>query len=185
VCVLNGYPGTIAGTWQRLGRAGRRSRPALGVLVASSLPLDQFIVRNPGFFLGASPEHARIDPDQLLILLDHVRCAAFELPFREGERFGGRDVGEMLDYLVEEGLLHREGGRWHWMADSYPASAVGLRSVTEGNFVVVDRTGGGKRVIAEVDWSGAPMTLYEGAIYMIQARPWQVEHLDWRGARHS
>ncbi|WP_256379738.1 helicase-related protein, partial [Arhodomonas sp. KWT] len=88
VCVLNGYPGTIAATWQRLGRAGRRNRPALGVLIASSEPLDQYIVRNPEFFLGASPEHARISPDQLLILLDHVRCAAFELPFRRGERFG-------------------------------------------------------------------------------------------------
>src|SRR5690606_29234000 len=96
VCVLNGYPGTIAGTWQRLGRAGRRNRPSLGVLVASSQPLDQYIIRNPEFFLGASPEHARIDPDQLLILLDHVRCAAFELPFRRGDSFGKENLEELL-----------------------------------------------------------------------------------------
>lgn len=183
VCVLNGYPGTIAGTWQRLGRAGRRERPSLGVLVATSQPLDQFMVRHPDFFLGASPEHARIDPDQLLILLDHVRCAAFELPFNDGERFGNGDVGELLAYLEDEQLLHHEGGRWHWMADSYPANAVGLRTVAEGNFVVVDITDGGKRVIAEVDYSGAPMSLYEGAIYMLQARPWQVETLDWKGRK--
>jgi len=183
VCVLNGYPGTIAGTWQRLGRAGRRERPSLGVLVATSQPLDQFMVRHSDFFFGASPEHARIDPEQLLILLDHVRCAAFELPFTDGERFGNAVVDELLAYLEDEQLLHHEDGRWHWMADSYPANAVGLRTVAEGNFVVVDITDGGKRVIAEVDYSGAPMTLYEGAIYMLQARPWQVERLDWEGRK--
>ncbi|MBK5944024.1 DEAD/DEAH box helicase [Halorhodospira halophila] len=183
VAVLNGYPGTIAGTWQRLGRAGRRNRTALGIVVATSEPLDQYMVRNPDFFLGASPEHARIDPDQLLILLDHVRCAAFELPFRRGETFGGEDLEELLDYLVEQGVLHREGERWHWVADSYPASEVSLRSVADGNFVVIDTTDGAQRVIAEVDYTAAPMTLYEGAIYMIQARPYQVERLDWDGRK--
>ena len=183
VCVLNGYPGTIAGAWQRLGRAGRRRRPALGVVVASSQPLDQYIVRNPEFFLGGSPEHARIDPDQLLILLDHVRCAAFELPFADGEEFGSGALPELLEVLQEEGLLHHEGDRWHWMAESYPAGSVSLRTVSEGNFVVVDTTGGGREVIAEVDYSGAAMTLYEGAIYMVQAKPWQVEKLDWEGRK--
>ncbi|TCJ18532.1 DEAD/DEAH box helicase [Parasulfuritortus cantonensis] len=183
VCVLNGYPGTVAGTWQRLGRAGRRMRPALGVLVATSEALDQFIVRNPEFFLGASPEHARIAPDQLLILMDHVRCAAFELPFRDGERFGGEDLPALLSYLEEQQVLHREGGEWHWMADSYPAVTVSLRSVAEGNFVVIDTTQGAKDVVAEVDFSSAPMTIYEGAIYMIQAAPYQVERLDWEGRK--
>jgi DEAD/DEAH box helicase domain-containing protein len=183
VCVLNGYPGTIAGTWQRLGRAGRRQRTALGVLVASSLPLDQYIIRNPEFFLGASPEQARIDPDQLLILLDHVRCAAFELPFDEGERFGHEDLNELLGYLEEHGVVHREGRQWHWMADSYPANSVSLRSVAEGNFVVIDTTRGGQTVIAEVDYSSAAETLYVGAIYMVQSVPWQVERLDWEGRK--
>jgi DEAD/DEAH box helicase domain-containing protein len=183
LCVLNGYPGTIAATWQRLGRAGRRQRTALGVLVASSLPLDQYIIRNPEFFLGASPEQARIDPDQLLILLDHVRCAAFELPFKDGESFGGEPLGELLAYLEEHGILHREGGEWHWMSDSYPANSVSLRSVAEGNFVVVDTTSGAQRVIAEVDYSSAPMTIYEGAIYMIQSTPHPVERLDWEGRK--
>jgi len=183
VCVLNGYPGTIAATWQRLGRAGRRNRPALGVLVAGSDPLDQYLVRNPEFFLGASPEQARIAPDQLLILLDHVRCAAFELPFRKGDRFGGEDLEQLLDYLQEQGVLHREGERWHWIADSYPANAVSLRAVAEGNFLVIDVAGGSQKVIAEVDYSSAPMTLYEGAIYMIQANPYQVERLDWVGRK--
>ncbi len=183
VCVLNGYPGTIAGTWQRLGRAGRRQRTAVGVLVASSLPLDQYIIRNPEFFLGASPEQARIDPDQLLILLDHIRCAAFELPFRDGDAFGKQDLGEMLAYLEEHGVVHREGQQWHWMADSYPANSVSLRSVAEGNFVVIDTSGGAQTVIAEVDYSSAPETIYEGAIYMIQSAPHQVEKLDWEGRK--
>jgi DEAD/DEAH box helicase domain-containing protein len=183
LCVLNGYPGTIAATWQRLGRAGRRQRTAVGVLVASSLPLDQYIIRNPEFFLGASPEQARIDADQLLILLDHVRCAAFELPFKDGEEFGNQPLSEMLAYLEEHDILHREADEWHWMSDSYPANSVSLRSVAEGNFVVVDTSGGAKTVIADVDYSSAPMTIYEGAIYMVQSTPFQVEKLDWEGRK--
>jgi DEAD/DEAH box helicase domain-containing protein len=183
LAILNGYPGTIAATWQRLGRAGRRQRSAIGVLVAGSYSLDQYIIRNPEFFLGASPEQARIDPDQLLILLDHIRCAAFELPFHEGESFGNQDLSAMLAYLEDHGILHREGNQWHWMADSYPANSVSLRSVAEGNFVVIDRTDGEKRVIAEVDYNSAPMSVYEGAIYMIQSTPYQVETLDWEGRK--
>ncbi len=187
VAVLNGYPGTIAATWQRLGRAGRRNRPSLGVLVASSDPLDQYMVRHPEFFLGRSPEHARIHPDQLLILMDHVRCAAFELPFQDGDVFGAEDLNEMLSYLRDEGLLQRQAGdgvgRWFWVADSYPANAVSLRSVAEGNFVVIDIGDGKQTIIAEVDYSGAPGTLYPGAIYMIQSQPYQVERLDWTGRK--
>ncbi|EGV32367.1 DEAD/DEAH box helicase domain protein [Thiorhodococcus drewsii AZ1] len=183
VAILNGYPGTVAATMQRLGRAGRRLRPSLGVLVASSDPLDQYLMRNPEFLFGASPEHARIHPDQLLILLDHVRCAAFELPFGDGETFGAEDLGEMLSYLRDEGVLQRQGARWYWVADSYPANAVSLRSVAEGNFVVVDTTDGAQTIIAEVDYGSAPGTLYEGAIYMVQSQPYQVEKLDWVGRK--
>lgn len=153
------------------------------MLVASSQPLDQYIVRNPEFFLGASPEQARIAPDQLLILLDHVRCAAFELPFSRGESFGGEPLEELLEYLCREGVLHQESGRWHWMADSYPANSVSLRSVAEGNFVVIDTSEGRQDVIAEVDFHSAPMTIYQGAIYLIQSRPYQVERLDWEGRK--
>lgn len=183
ICILNGYPGTIAGSWQRFGRAGRRNQTALSVLIASSTPLDQFIIQQPEFFMGNSPEHARIDPDQLLILLDHIRCAAFELPFKEGEVFGAGNLPEFLDYLQEEGLLHKEGQQWHWIADAYPANSVSLRSVAEGNFVVIDTTNGKQEIIAEVDYHSAPDTIYEGAIYLVQAAPWQVEKLDWVGRK--
>ena len=183
VVLLNAYPGSIAATWQRFGRAGRRQQPSLGVLVAGSDPLDQYIVRHPEFFSSSPPEHARIAPDQPVILLDHIRCAAFELPFREGDRFGPIEPQVYLDLLAEDGVLHAEGGAWEWIADSYPANAVSLRSVADGNFVVVDRTDGRQTIIAEVDFSSAPLMLYEGAIHMVQSTPYQVERLDWDGRK--
>nr|WP_231120394.1 DEAD/DEAH box helicase [Lysobacter tabacisoli] len=183
VVVLNGYPGSVAATWQRFGRAGRRQQPSLGVLVASSQPLDQYVVRHPEFFAGAPPEHARIAPDQPLILFDHIRCAAFELPFRVAEMFGPIEPSVYLEALAETGVVHREGERWEWIADSYPANAVSLRSVADGNFVVVDRTDGRQQIIAEVDYSAAALTLYEGAIHMVQSTPYQVERLDWEGRK--
>lgn len=181
--VLNGYPGSIAATWQRFGRAGRRQQPSLGVLVATSAPLDQYLMRHPAFLTEASPEHARIQPDQPLILLDHIRCAAFELPFVGSDPFGPNDAEPYLQVLQEAEVLHREGDRWEWIADSYPANAVSLRSVADGNFVVVDRTEGRQAIIAEVDYSAAALTLYEGAIHMIQSVPYQVERLDWEGRK--
>ena len=107
VCVMAGYPGTIASTWQRAGRAGRRSSRSAAVLVASSAPLDQFVVRHPSYFFDASPEHALINPDNLHILVEHVKCAAFELPFSVREQFGRHDVQEVLGVLQENGLVHR------------------------------------------------------------------------------
>jgi len=183
VAVLCGYPGSIAATWQRLGRAGRRQRPSLGILVASSQALDQYVVRHPEFFENAPPETARIAPDQLLILLDHIRCASFELPFTSGDHFGSLPADDFLEVLSESGVLHREGERWDWIADSYPAQAVSLRSVADGNFVVVDRSEGRQTIIGEVDYSAAALTLYEGAIYMVQSSPFQVEKLDWAGRK--
>ncbi|MGS1079485.1 DEAD/DEAH box helicase [Pseudoxanthomonas beigongshangi] len=181
--VLNGYPGSISATWQRFGRAGRRQQPSLGVLVASSQPLDQYVVRHPDFFADSPPEHARIAADQPMILLDHIRCAAFELPFLAGEHFGPVDPAPFLELLSEDSVVHREGERYEWIADSYPANAVSLRAVADGNFVVVDRTDGRQTIIAEVDFSAAPLTLYEGAIHMIQSTPYQVERLDWEGRK--
>jgi DEAD/DEAH box helicase domain-containing protein len=183
VVILNGYPGSVAGTWQRFGRAGRRQQPSLGVLVANSQPLDQYVVRHPDFFADASPEHARIAPDQPLILFDHIRCAAFELPFIDGDRFGPIEPEVYLEALAETDVVHREGARWEWIADAYPANAVSLRSVADGNFVVVDRSVGRQTIIAEVDYSAAALTLYEGAIHMVQSTPYQVESLDWDGRK--
>ncbi len=183
VCLIAGYPGTIASTYQQAGRAGRRSAKSLAVLVARSQPLDQFIVENPDYFFGKSPEHGLVNPDNLLILLSHIQCAAFELPFQDGERFGKEDLGEMLRYLEEKGTVHHADRHWYWTEDAYPAEKVSLRSVTEGNFVVVDTTKGKEEVIAEVDFTSAHTTLYEGAVYLCESEPYTVEKLDYTNRR--
>ena len=183
VAVLNGYPGTVAATRQRLGRAGRRMRPSLGVLVASSSPLDQYIVRHPELFFDASPEHARIAPDQLLILLEHVRCAAFELPFGDKDRFGGEDLQEMLRYLQDQGIVQHQGERrWYWVADSYPANAVRCvrwpRAISSSSI---------SATAAEHPRRGG---LHQCTRYHLRGcdlhgpvQPYQVERLDWTGRK--
>ncbi len=182
VAVLAGYPGTIASTWQRAGRAGRRQGAAAAVLVASSAPLDQFMVRNPDYFFGRSPEHGLINPDNLHILLDHLKCAAFELPLGEGEQFGSFELKRLCEHLEELGFLHRTSDGWHWVSESYPADAISLRSVSSDNFVIVDITGE-PRVIGEVDFSSALSTVHEKAIYLQNGEPYQVERLDYEGRK--
>jgi len=178
VAVLAGYPGTIASTWQRAGRAGRRQGTAVTVLVASSAPLDQFMARNPDYFFGASPEHGLVNPDNLHILLNHLKCAAFELPLREDEGFGSLDLKRLCEHLQEVGFLHPTGDGWHWVSESYPADAISLRSVSSDNFVIVDTTNEA-RVIGEIDFSSALSTVHEKAIYLQNGQQYQVERLDY------
>ena len=181
-CVMAGYPGTIAATWQRAGRAGRRSGRSAAVLVASSAPLDQFVVRNPSYFFDAAPERALINPDNLHILVDHVKCAAFELPFTTSEQYGRHDVQEVLGVLQESGFIHRADGVWQWTNESYPADAVSLRSISSDNFVVVDTTDGSD-VIGETSFTSGPATLHEKAIYLVEGVLYQVEKLDFEGRK--
>src|SRR5207244_1962753 len=177
--VMAGYPGTIASTWQRAGRAGRRASRSAAVMVASSAPLDQFVVRHPSYFFEASPERALIDPDNLHILVDHIKCAAFEMPFTGAEVFGKHDVQEILGLLAEQGLVHLSGdagderAHWAWTNESYPADAVSLRSVSSDNFVVVDITND-SHVIGETDFSSGPATLHPKAIYIVEGKLFQV-----------
>jgi DEAD/DEAH box helicase domain-containing protein len=176
--VMAGYPGTIASTWQRAGRAGRRSGSSCAVMVASSAPLDQYIVQHPDYFLGRSPEHAYIQPDNLEILVNHLKCAAFELPISADERFGEVDLPELCERLAEAGFLHRTGEHWHWTQEAYPADTISLRSVTSDNFVIVDITGE-REVIGEVDFSSALTTVHPQAIYLHQGQQYHVERLDF------
>ena len=193
VSVMAGYPGTIASTWQRAGRAGRRASRSAAVMVASSAPFDQFVVKNPSYFFDASPEHALIDPDNLHILVDHLKCAAFELPMTTDETFGRHDVQEILAVLSEQGLVHlssRPGpfgpgeseGEWTWTSESYPADAVSLRSVSSDNFVIVDTTHE-TRVIGETDFTSGPATLHPKAIYIVEGTLYQVEKFDFEGRK--
>ncbi|ANY69145.1 ATP-dependent helicase [Paenibacillus sp. BIHB 4019] len=177
-CVLNGYPGTVASTWQQSGRAGRRQGSAVTFLVASSNPLDQYMIQNPDFFFNRPPERALIHPDNLLVLIDHVKCAAYELPFEEGEKFGEESLADMMEFLTEEKVLHRAGSRWYWMEQSFPAHNISLRSAAQENFVIIDMTEG-SRVLGEVDRFSAPTLIHEEAIYIHEGVQYQVEKLDY------
>jgi DEAD/DEAH box helicase domain-containing protein len=178
VAVLAGYPGTIASTWQRTGRAGRKTGTSAAVLVASSSPLDQFIVNHPDYFFSKSPEKALINPDNLSILINHVECAAFELPFQDGEKFGTVEIGEILKYLEEDQLVHHSKDKWYYTSEAYPADGISLRSISSDNFVVVDATERTK-AIAEVDFTSALTTLHPKAIYICEGEQYFVEELDY------
>ena len=190
VAVLAGYPGTIASTWQRAGRAGRRASRSAAVMVASSAPLDQFVVRHPSYFFEASPEHALVNPDNLQILVDHVKCAAFELPFSATETFGREHVQDILAILSEEGFVHlnrpaggdETTGQWNWTSESDPADAISLRTISSDNFVIVDKTDT-TRVIGETDFNSAMEILHPKAIYIVEGRLFQVEELDIVGRK--
>lgn len=183
--VCAGYPGTVAGLWQRFGRAGRRLGPSLALLVTSSAPVDQFVAREASELVGAPVEHARIDPDNVEILIQHLKCAAFELPFEDDDRFGDLPadaLGDALGFLTDNRVVHAVDGPrgnrvFHWATDAYPANHVSLRSVGWDNFVVIDVAA--DRTIAEMDWRSAHTMLHEQAIYQHAGEQFQVERLDF------
>lgn len=184
-CVLCGYPGTVASTWQQAGRAGRRKSTSATFFVASSAPLDQYIVTHPEYFFEQSPEHALINPDNMYILLSHVKCAAYELPFTKDELFGDNEgTQDMLEYLCEEHILHEVGGKYHWMAEEFPSSDLSLRTALDENFLIIDITNASHhQVIGEMDRFTVPMLLHDRAIYMHNAMQYQVEKLDFAEKR--
>jgi DEAD/DEAH box helicase domain-containing protein len=178
--VIAGYPGTIASLWQQAGRAGRRSDLSVVVLVASGAPLDQFVASNPRYLFERPPESGLINPDNLSILLRHLRCAAFELPFDEDEAFGSYgEVKELLEFLSEDGQLHAGKGRYQWVADAYPAESVSLRASDDDPIVIQDISQGKPDVIGQVDrWTG-PVLVHEGAVYIHEGRTYLVGELNW------
>jgi len=176
--VVVGYPGTIASTWQQLGRAGRRGA-SLAVLVASSSPLDQFIVRHPEYFLSSDPEEGLIDPDNLLVLAGHLQAGIFELPFETGERMGSADVADLLSLLSADGTVSESGGRFYWSRQSFPAEGVSLRRISADNVVIIDTSGPRPEVIGEMDQFTAPVMLHEEAIYIQDGSQFHVDRLDW------
>ncbi len=178
IAVLASYPGTISSTWQRAGRAGRKTGKSAAILVASSSPLDQFIVNYPDYFFSKNPEKALINPDNLSILVSHIECAAFELPFQDKEKFGRVKIDDILKFLEEENLVHHSKDKWFWTSDAYPADGVSLRSISSDNFVVVD-TSKKSKAVAEVDFSSALTTLHPKAIYMCEGEQYFVEKLDY------
>ena len=178
-CVICGYPGTIASTWQQVGRAGRRNSASAAFLIAGGSPIDQYIINNPAYFFGRSPEYGMINPDNLVILYNHMKCAAFELPFEDGEKFGVETTHEMLSYMQEARLVRHVGSRWHWTSDMFPADEISLRSASNENFIIVDVSDAQHRVIGETDRFSAPMLIHEEAIYIHEGQQYQVEKLDF------
>ena len=179
-CVMVGYPGSVASTWQQAGRAGRRAGESLAVLIASPGPLDQYLAAHPRYFFGRPVEEALLDPDNLVILADHVACAAYELPFEAGESFGAfADVDGLLDLLADEGALYRGDGRYTWIGEGYPARAVGLRTGTSDTVVIQDAGAQPPQVIGQIDRPSAPLLVYPDAVYMHEGATYLVEELDW------
>ena len=181
-CVLVGYPGSIASTWQQSGRAGRKINVAVTVFVANSSPLDQFLMTHPRYFFEQSPEMGLINPDNLIILANHVKCASFELPFDENEKFGIETTHELLDFLAEEKILRYTNGKYYWMKDSFPAENISLRTASTSNFVILNMAED-YRVIGEVDTFSAPQLIHKDAIYLHESAQYQIMELDWEGKR--
>jgi DEAD/DEAH box helicase domain-containing protein len=179
-CVMSGYPGTIASAWQQAGRAGRRGSSSLTVMVGSSAPLDQFMIQHPEYFFARPAELGLVNPDNLLILVSHLKCAAFELPFLDGEKFGVETTAEILGYLEEENILRHTGGKWHWSAENFPAENISLRSVDAENVVIIDQSVPAQtRVLGEIDQLGAMTMVHTNAIYLHQGVQFHVDKLDW------
>ena len=182
--ILAGYPGTIASSWQQAGRAGRGKKRSISIMVASSSALDQYIVNNPDYFFNQPAESALINPNNLMILLSHIKCAAFELPFQDGEQFGVETTEEILRYLEENNVLRYKSGKWYWSAERYPAEDISLRSASSDDFVVVDTTKtGSSKVIARVDYFSVPTTIHKDAIYIHEGKQYQVKELDYDGKK--
>src|SRR4030088_431842 len=176
--VLVGYPGTIASTWQQIGRAGRRSG-SVGVFVASSSPLDQFIVRHPEYFLSADPEEGLIDANNLLLLAGHLQAGLFELPVEDEERLGRTDVSDLLRVFEEDGSATRSAGRWFWSRQAFPAEEVHLRRIAADNVVIIDTPQPRPQVIGEMDQVTAPVLLHEEAVYLHEGAQFHVDRFDW------
>jgi DEAD/DEAH box helicase domain-containing protein len=182
--VLCGYPGSIASAWQQMGRAGRTVDAALAILVATGGALDQYVIRHPEFIFERSPEHALVNPDNLMLLVDQMRCAAFELPFAPGDGFGSSPhASDVLQLLAEEGDLHEQAGRYFWSGLAYPARSVSLRSSSADSVTiqadhVASAAGPGPHVIGEIDLPSAPLLVHTGALYLHEGQSYQVEQLD-------
>lgn len=181
-CVMAGYPGTISSTLQQAGRAGRRAGVSAVVLVASAMPLDQYLITNPRFFLSQSVEHALLDPDNPAVLTQHIACATFELPFAQGEEFGPvGQTAEVLEALVDEGALYPHDGLHTWIGDGYPASMISLRTSTPDNIVIQDDSVAPPRAIGQVDRPSAPVLVHQGAVYLHEGASYVIRSLDWAG----
>lgn len=182
--IVAGYPGTIASLRQQMGRAGRKQQSSLGILILSGSPLDQYIAQNPKFLLTSPPESGLINPDNLYIMVSHIKCAAFELPFVDGEMFGRAEITPVLEHLEGHGVVNHANGKWFWMTEVYPADEVSLRNAAKENVVIMDTTDAPNiRTIGEVDLFGAPMLVHDQAVYIHEGVSYHVDKLDFEARK--
>ncbi len=177
LAVLAGFPGSISSVWQQAGRAGRRNTLSAAVIIASASPVDQYLVKNPDYFFKRSPESAWVNPDNIFILLDHLKCAVFELPFQDSDEFSG-PVADFMSYLEEEGVVRLSEGSWYWADRSYPAEQIGLRSASPDNIVIINTTKGKNEVIGEMDLPSAKELLFQNAVYIHRGGQYLSKQLD-------
>lgn len=180
--ILTGFPGSISSLWQQSGRAGRGQKISLTILVATSSPIDQYIMQHPEYVFQQSPEHGTINPDNLLILTDHLKCSLFEIPFTSGETLDHKDIHDILAYLQENQLSTFSGDKFYWSSSVYPAQQVSLRNASPENVTICDLSQNGK-IIGETDYFSAPVLLHDEAIYIHQSKTYQVKNLDWEKKR--
>jgi DEAD/DEAH box helicase domain-containing protein len=182
VSIMTGYPGSISSSWQQAGRAGRRQTTSVSLMVLSSAPLDQYLAEHPDYFFGKNPETANIDQNNLPILMSHLKCGAFELPFTSEEKFGTDATQQLLQYLRDERVLRETDGKYYWMQDVYPADEISLRNANPNNVVIVN-TSDHNQIIGEVDLFSAPLLVHKDAIYIHESQQYQVDELDWEGKK--
>ncbi|NLG86713.1 MAG: DEAD/DEAH box helicase [Firmicutes bacterium] len=177
VCLIAGYPGTIASTWQQAGRVGRRERPSLVIFIAVANPLDQYFLRHPEVFFDKPTESALIDTANPYLLLGQACCAAQELPLSTRDLSLWDPV--LLDLLVileEDGEIVQGDGRWFYVGQDYPAQKVNLR--TTGSTFLLREQGASNRLIGTMDRHTAFSEAHPGAVYLHQGETYRVKELD-------
>ena len=183
VCVLVGYPGTVSSTFQRAGRVGRRTQESAVVFVARGSAMDQYLVHQPGYLFDGRRDAVAIDPDNAIILTNHVRCAAFELPIAADDGFGQAPGIEQVLAFLEQDLqvLVKQGGRYHYADLTYPAEGVSLNAADMDNVTIQDVET--RTILAEIDRPSAITEVHQGAIYGHQGETWLVERFEYQDRR--
>jgi DEAD/DEAH box helicase domain-containing protein len=179
--VMIGYPGSVNSFRQQSGRAGRENKNSATIFIASSNPLDQFLLKNPEYLFGQTSEHALINPDNPLLILKHLSCAAFELPFNNDDHFGKIPSGilhQFLEILKDTGILHNVDGRYFWIEDQYPSSKISLRSTSENTIILQVQEGDNLFTIGEIDEASSYWMVHPNAIYFHAGQSYLVEELD-------
>lgn len=163
-----GFPYTISNLRQQSGRAGRRNKDSLSILVGDCFPTDQHFMQNPDELFTRPNGELQVDLDNMLVKEGHIQCAAFEMPIRPKE--DAKYFGEDIEQLCAERLLKDDVGFYH-THDRFrplPAKFVSIRDTEDDHFAIVDITNGRNVVLEELEASRATFTIYDGAIFLHQ-----------------